>query len=140
MEKLLKTSQIWLLELICYGSQPQKTDYGGIKTSDCIIGSSSSTDVLPGSPTAEPPYKTSTKLMCGEQSLLTCARVICIIRQVNLNPLVTVEVAYNVTVLSGKHDFSFFLFCCLSMFQVCVYLRSFVISFNSMQAFYPGTG
>lgn len=85
-----------------YNLQPQKTTYGGIKTSDCTVKPSSPNGALPGSPASEPPYKTSTKLVCGEQSLLNCARVTCIVRQVNLNPLVTVEVAYNITVLSGK--------------------------------------
>lgn len=87
--------------------QPQKTTYGSIKTSDCIIESSPSNSALPGSPASKPPYKTSTNLVCGEQSLLACTRVICILRQVNLGPVVTVEVAYNVTVLSEKFGNSF---------------------------------
>lgn len=87
--------------LICssYYLQPM---YGSIKTSDCSLEHSSPSAALTRGPASNPPYQTSIDLVCGEQPLLTCAKVTCTVRQVNLAPLVTVKVVYNVTVLSGK--------------------------------------
>ncbi|XP_063884882.1 integrin alpha-4-like [Scylla paramamosain] len=54
----------------------------------------------PGSDISDPPIAVTHRVVCGQLAGLACKRVTCIVQEVHLDPIITVEVVFNTTALT----------------------------------------